>query len=72
LAKPALIIHGDSHRLIIDQPFMAPGSNNRRPLHQVYRVQVMGDEQVEAVEITIDSSKNSPFSFRPLLLSRKP
>lgn len=72
LAKPALIIHGDSHRLVIDQPFMAPGSNTKRPLHQVYRVQVMGDEQVEAVEITIDGSKNSPFSFRPLLLSQKP
>ena len=71
-AKPALIIHGDSHRLIIDQPFMGAHTNSRRPLHQVYRVQVMGDEQVEAVEITIDGSKNSPFSFRPLLLSRKP
>lgn len=72
LSKPALIIHGDSHRLIIDQPFMAAVNKHKRPLHQVYRVQVMGDEQVEAVEITIDGSKNSPFSFRPLLLSRKP
>ncbi len=71
-AKPALIIHGDSHRLIIDQPFMGTNTNSRRPLHQVYRVQVMGDEQVEAVEITIDSSKHSPFSFRPLLLAPKP
>jgi hypothetical protein len=70
-AKPALIIHGDSHRLIIDQPFMGAGTT-RRPLHQVYRVQVMGDEQVEAVEITIDGSKHSPFSFRPLLLPPKP
>jgi hypothetical protein len=70
-AKPALIIHGDSHRLIIDQPFMGAGTT-RRPLHQVYRVQVMGDEQVEAVEITIDSSKRSPFSFRPLLVPPKP
>ena len=71
-AKPALIIHGDSHRLIIDQPFMGANTNGRRPLHQVYRVQVMGDQQVEAVEITIDSSKHSPFSFRPVLLPPKP
>jgi len=70
-AKPALIIHGDSHRLIIDQPFMG-ANTTRRPLHQVYRVQVMGDEQVEAVEITIDGNKHSPFSFRPLLLPPKP
>ena len=71
-AKPALIIHGDSHRLIIDQPFMGANTNGRRPLHQVYRVQVMGDQQVEAVEIAIDSSKHSPFSFRPVLLPPKP
>lgn len=71
-AKPALIIHGDSHRLIIDQPFMGVNTNSRRPLHQVYRLQVMGDEQVEAVEITIDGSKTSPFSFRPLLLKPRP
>jgi hypothetical protein len=29
---------------------------------------VMGDHQVEALEITIDSSKHSPFSFRPLVI----
>jgi hypothetical protein len=29
---------------------------------------VMGDHQVEALEITIDSGKRSPFSFRPLMI----
>jgi hypothetical protein len=64
--KPALVIHGDSHQLIIDQPFKHPGS--KRVIERAYRVQVMGDYQVEALEITIDSSKRSPFSFRPLII----
>lgn len=65
-AKPALIIHGDSHRLIIDQPFSDPIS--KRTLDRAYRLQVMGDQQIEAVEITVDKTKQSPFSFRPFLI----
>ncbi len=63
--KPALIIHGDSHQLIIDQPFKHP--DTKRVIERAYRIQVMGDQQVEALEITIDSGKRSPFSFRPLV-----
>ncbi len=62
--KPALVIHGDSHQLIIDQPFKHPGT--KRVIERAYRIQVMGDHQVEALEVTIDTSKRSPFSFRPL------
>jgi hypothetical protein len=65
-AKPALIIHGDSHRLIIDQPFSDPIS--KRTFDRAYRLQVMGDQQIEAVEITVDKTKQSPFSFRPFLI----
>jgi hypothetical protein len=64
--KPALVIHGDSHQLIIDQPFKHPGT--KRVIERAYRIQVMGDHQVEALEITIDSGKHSPFSFRPLVI----
>ena len=28
----------------------------------------MGDQQIEAVEITVDKTKQSPFSFRPFLI----
>lgn len=66
--KPALVIHGDSHQLIIDQPFKHPGTQQVNK--KAYRLQVMGDEQIEAIEITIDGSKNSPFSFRPLTVRR--
>jgi hypothetical protein len=64
--KPALVIHGDSHQLIIDQPFKHPGT--KRVIERAYRIQVMGDHQVEALEITIDASKRRPFSFRPLVI----
>ena len=64
--KPALIIHGDSHQLIIDQPFKHP--DTKRVIERAYRVQVMGDYQIEALEITIDPSQRSPFSFRPLVI----
>jgi hypothetical protein len=28
----------------------------------------MGADEVQAVEVTVDDSKSSPFSFRPLLV----
>ena len=62
---PILLIHGDSHRLRIDQPLL---DSNRRVLENVYRLEVMGADEVQAVEVTIDDSKSSPFSFRPLLV----
>jgi len=62
---PILLIHGDSHRLKIDQPLL---DSKRRVLENVYRLEVMGADEVQAVEVTVDDSKSSPFSFRPLLI----
>jgi len=62
---PILLIHGDSHRLRIDQPLL---DSSRRALENVYRLEVMGADEVQAVEVTVDDSKSSPFSFRPLLV----
>ena len=62
---PILLIHGDSHRLRIDQPLL---DSRRRVLENVYRLEVMGADEVQAVEVTVDASKSSPFSFRPLLV----
>ena len=62
---PILLIHGDSHRLRIDQPLL---DSSRRVLENVYRLEVMGADEVQAVEVTVDDSKSSPFSFRPLLV----
>ena len=62
---PILLIHGDSHRLKIDQPLL---DSKRRVLENVYRLEVMGADEVQAVEVIVDDSKSSPFSFRPLLI----
>ena len=61
--KPVLLMNGDSHTLKIDQPLL---NDKKNVLENVYRLQVMGAEQIQAVEITIDPRKNSPFIFRPI------
>ena len=64
--KPVLLINGDSHRLIIDQPLKI--SNGKFVLENVIRLQVMGEDQVEAVEIEVNPSSEQPFSFKPILI----
>ncbi|QWE08043.1 hypothetical protein [Polynucleobacter ibericus] len=64
--KPILLIHGDSHRLILDQPLKT--INQKQILENVLRLQIMGAEQVQAVEIQVDPKSEQPFSFTPILL----
>jgi len=63
-----LLIHGDSHRLIIDQPLKTV--DQRHSLENVLRLQVMGAEQVHAVEININPLAEQPFDFRPILVKQ--
>lgn len=64
--KPVLLIHGDSHKLIIDQPLKT--LDRKYTLENVMRLQVMGAEQVQAVEIIVDTKSEQPFGFKPILL----
>jgi hypothetical protein len=64
--KPVLLIHGDSHRLIIDQPLKT--IDQKHILENVMRLQVMGAEQVQAVEIQVNPIAEQPFSFTPILI----
>jgi len=66
--KPVLLIHGDSHRLIIDQPLKT--TDQKHVLENVLRLQVMGAEQVQAVEINVNPQAEQPFSFMPILLKQ--
>jgi len=50
--KPVLIIHGDSHRFKIDQPFIL----NMKPLTNVTRLVVPGADDVRAVEVTVNGA----------------
>lgn len=64
--KPVLLIHGDSHRLIIDQPLYR--KNQKKLLENVLRLQVMGADQVQAVEVQVNPTQEQPFSFNPIIL----
>ena len=64
--KPVLLVHGDSHRLKIDQPLKT--LDQKLVLENVIRLQVMGEDQVQAVEIGVDPSSEQPFTFKPLIL----
>jgi hypothetical protein len=50
--KPVLIIHGDSHRFKVDQPFIL----NKKALTNVTRLIVPGADDVRAVEVTVAGS----------------
>jgi hypothetical protein len=64
LMIPILLIHGDSHQLKIDQPLM---NSKNQLLENVYRLEVMGASQVQAVEVRVNAQESSPFNFRPLI-----
>ena len=66
--KPILLIHGDSHRLIIDQPLKTPDQKNT--LENVIRLEVMGANEVQAVEVQVMPGLEQPFSFTPLILRK--
>jgi hypothetical protein len=61
-AKPVLLIHGDSHVLIIDQPL-----NDAKGvlLENVTRLEVPGAAaRVHAVEVSVDPKSNNTFGFK--------
>ena len=66
--KPVLLIHGDSHVLVIDRPLTEAGvSPSTAPiLRNVTRLEVMGADDVGAVEVTVDASTPGVFTFRPV------
>ena len=63
--RPVLLIHGDSHTFRIDHPFIDE-SDDGSPL--ITRLEVYGDEQVQAVRITVDPSDPAVFAFTSLIV----
>ena len=55
---PVLLIHGDSHRMIFDQPFI---SARNQPLPNLWRLEVPGDPRMHAVKLRIDPGSRTPF-----------
>ena len=63
--KPLLLVHGDQHHLVIDQPLIGPG---RRRIMNVTRLMVHGEDEVHATLVSIDTDDPDLFSFKPFYI----
>ena len=63
--KPVLLIHGDQHHLVIDQPLIGPG---RKRIMNVTRLMVHGESEVHATLIMVDTDDPDLFSYKPVYI----
>ncbi len=62
--KPVLLIQGDTHQYLIDNPLKDPSG---KPLRQLVRVVVPGEREADAVLIDVDTADTvTPFQFKLL------
>lgn len=64
--KPVLLVQGDSHTLVIDQPLRT--ADRKSTLENVFRLQVMGEDLVHGVRVHVDPADPAVFSFAPLIV----
>lgn len=65
--RPVLFVHGDSHRFTIDRPFHRIAGHGRGPLvRNLVRLEVFGEDEVNAVRVGVDPDSPEVFSFTPL------
>lgn len=67
--KPILLIHGDDHEYIIDQPLV--DRRNGMPLEQVTRLQVFGSPDVGYVRVVVHPGGEPTFRFEPTFQSQR-
>lgn len=58
--KPVLIVHGDTHQLVLDRPVRTPSNELMRKL---VRLVVPGAKTIEGVAVTVDPEADPPFQF---------
>lgn len=63
--KPVLLVHGDSHTLVVDQPLK---NAKGQVLTNVTRLMVYGDSLVHAVEVSVNPADPAVFAFRPVIV----
>ncbi|MES2710833.1 MAG: hypothetical protein V4653_04580 [Pseudomonadota bacterium] len=68
-ARPVLLLHGDSHFLLVDHPLRDGAS---RVLGNVLRVMVPGAQDIRAVRIEVDPAAPEPFAVAPFGLADQP
>jgi hypothetical protein len=64
--KPVLLVHGDSHEFVIDQPLRHP--DGKKLLDNVIRLEVFGDANVHAVRVMVRPQDPMLFAFQPLFV----
>lgn len=62
--RPVLVVQGDDHEFEVDG---FRGTDYKR-VPNVWRLQVMGDQYVHAVTVTVDPNSAGVFGFRPLVV----
>ncbi len=67
--QPVLLIHGDSHRFVIDRPFK---NGAGKPVQNVVRLEVFGAPDVHAVRVRVDSDDPALFSYSPIFNPMSP
>jgi hypothetical protein len=60
---PVLLVHGDSHEFVTDQPFV---DARGQPVLNLWRLEVPGTPRMHAVRVQVDPQANEPFRFAPV------
>lgn len=60
---PVLLVHGDSHHFITDQPFV---DRSGRTIANLWRLEVFGDPRTHAVKVRVEPGAEQPFAFTPI------
>jgi hypothetical protein len=63
--KPVLLINGDLHALIVDQPFRVVQGRTVKG-DNIMRLQVYGAPDLRSVRVTVDTETPWVFGFEPL------
>ncbi len=67
--RPILLVHGDSHRFVIDRPLLTKGDEDepdKLRFHNLTRLQVFGSPEIKSMKVTVDTDTESVFGFTPL------
>jgi len=63
---PVLLIHGDAHSHVTDQPFSNAAG---QPISNLWRLEVFGEPRIHAVRVRVNTAAmpgTAPFSFSPI------
>jgi hypothetical protein len=63
--KPVILVHGDSHKFIVDKPML---HDSGKVVANFTRIQVFGEDDIHAVKINVSPSSHSFFSVEQLLI----